>query len=545
MQPRITLETSQRTLSLAPVDIDDTSEWLVEKLELEGIDKPDRIRARLLLEEALINMADHYGKNQEAVVHLDKRWGSYRLRLVTKGDRFNPLKPDVDSEQDDWSTSLFSVIDMHIQYSYSMGTNVLRMPLPHPSWNPVLKIIIAIVVGTLIGALGNLFIPDTLQEAFTDAVLTPISQMWIRLLQAISGPIIFLTALTATFSTKRIANFGGSRFTTVARYFATSALVTLFAMICARPFFPLDIATTHADRLLLSRTLDTILQVIPENLIVPFSEANTPQLLIIAIVTGYLLASLESQTKELMTIVNQLNVLGVAVAKFACALVPFFVGLILCLQIWTHDSTMLETTWIPLVVSTVISVLAFLGVLLVTSIRMRVSPLLLARKLQGPFVEALKRGTLDFSTIDDLAITSRRLLGIDVEFAKAIYPQGLFLYMPTSAIGICVFVLFAAQMQQLNADQAWLIGATVLSVILAVATPPLTGANLLSFVVAFTYLGISSDAFLAVMVFDIVFGVLCIAFDQAMLQIETINQAERMGFLKEEVLRAPLPDDAS
>ena len=42
------------------------------------------------------------------------------------------------------------------------------------------------------------------------------------------------------------------------------------------------------------------------------------------------------------------------------------------------------------------------------------------------------------------------------------------------------------------------------------------------------------------MVFDIVFGVLCIAFDQAMLQIETISQAERMSFLNIETLRAPI-----
>ena len=112
---------------------------------------------------------------------------------------------------------------------------------------------------------------------------------------------------------------------------------------------------------------------------------------------------------------------------------------------------------------------------------------------------------------------------------------------PTSAIGICVFVLFAARAQQVPVDQLWLISATMLSVVLAVATPPMTGANLLSFVMAFAYLGISSDAFLDVMVFDIIFGVLCIAFDQAMLQIETINQAKRMGFLDEEVLRAPLP----
>lgn len=544
MRTNIRFEKSSRTFTLSPVDIDNASEWLIEKLTEAGVDKSDRTRTRLLLEEALLNLADHFSEEQEVVANLDKHLGRYRLRLVVKGGRFNPLKPE-EENSDEWSRSLFSVIDMHIQYTYSMGANVLRMSLPRQSWNPVLKIIIAILAGVIVGALGNILIPDAAQESFAVAVLDPLAEIWIRILQAISGPIIFLTALTATIDTKRIADFGGSRFGTVARYFCISTIVMLFALACARPFFPLEIAEPNANGSLLSDILFGILQVIPKNLIEPFSQADTLQLLLIAIVTGYLLASMESQVKELMTIIKQLNILGLTLARYACSMVPFFVGLLLCLRMWTHDSQLLNTIWIPLVISTVISIVVCLVALMVTSARLRVNPIVLAQKLKKPFVDALKRGTLDFSVIDDLAKSSKRLLGIDADFARAVYPQGLFLYMPTSTVGICVFVLFAAQTQQMNVDQVWLMSLAVLSVVLAVATPPLTGANLLSFVVAFTYLGISNDAFLDVMVFDIVFGVLCIAFDQLMLQIETINQAERMGFLKEETLRAPMPEGAA
>jgi len=537
-----TFEKSKRTFNLSATSIDQASEWLVERLEAVGVEKSDRLRTRLLFEEALINMVDHYDKEQEVVADLGKRWGRIQVRVVTKGGRFNPLRPEAeaDVERDGWTTSLFSVIDMRVQYSYSTGSNVLRMSLPRKSWNPVLKIILSILRGLLVGLASNWLVPDAVEKSISIAILDPIAEMWIRLLQAISGPVIFLTALMATFDTKRIADFGGSRFGTVARYFVISILVTIFAMVCALPFFPLDVAATQADEHLVSNAISVAFQIVPGNLVEPFSEANTPQLLLIAIVTGYLLATLESQMGELLTIIQKLNVLGLTVAKQACSLVPFFVGLLVCLRICTHDASGLGAILLPLVLATLISGLVCLTVLLVASMRHRVSPLLLMRKLRGPFLEALKRGTLDFSAVDDLAKSCRRSLGVDGEFARAVLPQGLFLYMPTSAVGICVFVLFAAQAQQMPVDQAWLFSALVLSVILAVATPPLTGANLLSFVMAFSYLGISNDAFLDVMVFDIVFGVICIAFDQAMLQIETINQAERMGFLNEETLRAPL-----
>lgn len=540
MPIRRTFEKSQRTFNLHAESIDLASEWLAEKLEVAGIEKSDRLRTRLLFEEALLNLAEHYGEEHEVTAHLEKRWGRCRLRLVVKGSRFNPLRPETELDAEGGWTSLFSVISMPVQYTYSMGANVLRLSLPKPVQNPVLRIMLAIAVGVIVGLAGNMFIPDVIETSISSAILTPISDMWVRLLQAISGPIIFLMALTATFGTKRIADFGGSRFGTVARYFGISALVTIFSLACALPLFPQDVTVAEADGLLVGNTLGAILSIVPGNLVEPFSTANTPQLLIIAIVTGYLLASMESQTKDLMALVQQLSMLGFAVARGACSLVPFFVGLLLCLRIWSHDTERLGSIWLPLVVAALLSGLVCLAALLYTSVRLRVSPLLLVQKLRGSFWEALERGTLDFSIVDDLARSSKELLGVDGKFAQAVLPQGLFLYMPTSAIGICVFVLFAAQMQQLPVNQVWVASVVVASVVLAVATPPVTGANLLSFVVAFSFLGISSDAFLDVMVFDILFGVLCIACDQLMLQIDAIIQADNMGFLDEDVLRAPL-----
>ena len=539
MRKRIGFKKRLRTFSLGATDIDDASEWLVAGLSESGVDKSDCLRMRLLFEEALLNFSDHFGQQAQAEACLDQRQGRHRLRLTVKGNRFNPMKRTDEGEESVF-TSLFSVIDLHVQYSYSRGSNVIRMSIPLPSMNPVLKIGIAIAIGVLVGVLGNIMIPDAAQEAFSAAVLNPIADMWVRLLQAISGPIIFLTALTATFDTKRIADLGGSRISPLIRYFAISALVVVFTLICSRPFFPLAIAETSASGSILTDALDGILQIIPGNFLEPFAEANTPQLLLIAIATGYLLASMDSQVSELKRLVQQLNALGLTVSNQACSLVPFFVGLLLCLKMWTHDTALLGATWVPLVLSAAISASVLAIALLATCARFRVSPLVMANKLRSPFVDALKRGTLDFGAVDDLARSCKRTLGIDSEFARAALPQGLFLYMPTSAVGICVFVLFAAQIQQLEIDQVWFISLAALSVILAVATPPVTGANLLSFVMAFSYLGISSDAFLDVMIFDIIFGVLCIAFDQAMLQIEVIHQAERMGFLDEAALRAPL-----
>lgn len=529
-----------RTLSfdLSPTGIDKASEWLTQNQTEIGVSKDNRVRARLLFEEALLNFSDHFGQEKQVDAYLEKHLGRCRLRVVVKGDKYNPTKND-ETDLDELSASLFTLVEMRAQYAYTMGANVVRILSPLPTMNPVLRIIVAIVVGLAAGLLGDALFPDSALTLVTDAVLDPLANMWMRLLQAISGPIIFFTAFTAALNTKGISDFGGSRITAVARYFGIGAIVVVLSMLCSYWLFQVNITIKSPDRQDASALFEGITSIVPNNLIEPFFTADTPQLLLIALVTGYVLGSMGNQVSELKTLIRQVNRLGVTVARQACALVPYFVGLLVCLKIWSQETGMLAWIWVPLIASTVLAILMFFATVMFVSVRVHVVPVVLLRKLWDPFFEALKSGSVDYASVTKLATHCKQSLGIDSSFAHAMLPQGLVLYMPTSAIGIMVFVLFAAQQHQVAADHMWLLTAAALSTVLAVATPPLNGANLLAFVVAFAYLGIPLDVFLDVMVFDIIFGVLCIATDQAMLQLDTILQAERMGFLDKEVLRAP------
>ena len=53
MNAPIRFETRTRTFNLSAIEIDNASIWLVDNLEQAGADKSDRLRMRLLFEEAL------------------------------------------------------------------------------------------------------------------------------------------------------------------------------------------------------------------------------------------------------------------------------------------------------------------------------------------------------------------------------------------------------------------------------------------------------------------------------------------------------------
>ena len=103
--------------------------------------------------------------------------------------------------------------------------------------------------------------------------------------------------------------------------------------------------------------------------------------------------------------------------------------------------------------------------------------------------------------------------------------------MPVSSVGVLVFTLFACAVYGIQPDPVTLIGAVVFSVVLFVATPPVPGANLLAYIVLFSWLGIPETALIDALIFDIIFGLLASAGNLAMLQIETVLQAKRIGLL--------------
>ena len=108
--------------------------------------------------------------------------------------------------------------------------------------------------------------------------------------------------------------------------------------------------------------------------------------------------------------------------------------------------------------------------------------------------------------------------------------------MPASIIGTLAFTVFNANGFGVNISLWWCVLAAALDVLLFVATPPVPGANLLAFITLFQMLGISKDALLDAMIFDIVFGLFANGANQAFLQIEMVLQANRLGLVDHRVL---------
>ena len=525
-----------RTIKLSGAGIDACSEWLFEMLSEMGLERRNLIRLRLRAEDALLCLRDRFGEQDDAKVSIDSSPMGKFIRIEHVGAAYNPLS-NTNADSDDSASLVFAWVGIRSHYTYVGGKNVLRIPLPYTGINPVVALLGGMLVGGAIGVLGMLVLPVSSRDMVTDTLFNPLFDMWTRMLNALAGPVVFLMVITTLLDVRQVDEHGGSWRYMVARYFGISFFIAFVTVMASA--IVLRVAAVHeevgAQRI--AQLLDGMMRFIPEHIVEPFATSNTPQLLFIAAIIGSALIALEEQVADLIRFVRQANAVASLVTNWVSSFVPLFAGILLALEIWDDQINVLLQLWKPILLSLGITAILTVLDLAVSCLQTHVGLRRLLEKLRLPFVTAMRAGTLDAS-YGATEYSCTRDLGMNEAFTSATLPQGLVLYMPASIVGTLAITVFCAREYGFNATLLQFATMIVLDVLLFVATPPVPGANLLAYIALFGVLGISSEAFLDAMIFDILFGLIANPTNQLMLQLEMVRQANRLGFLDHERIKA-------
>ncbi|MBR2779087.1 MAG: cation:dicarboxylase symporter family transporter [Firmicutes bacterium] len=514
--------------------IDAFAEVLEEQLILHGVENENRIRIRFSLEEALLRMRDHFGEDESFHLKVDTRIGSIQIQIVKEGPVYNPLSK-TEVELEDWSGSLLTAVGLSPLYSYSRGRNVLRVSLSRKGMHPALKILIAAALGLTAGILIRTCLSPETIAVLTDSIFMPVYDLWIRILRLLSGPMIFIMVLTSTLNVRPVEEEGGDSRQVLFRYFLMSLLAAAMAIASAGLVFhePLVWGKTLGTQM--SEYLPAILRVVPQDIVTPLLEGNTPQILLLAVVLGEVIKEAGDRTAALSMIIRQANTAGLLLMAAVSRSVPFFAGVLLCLEVMQNNLRTFSGMWVMLVLS-VLTAVVFAGLVLLYITHSRKVPArILLKKLRPAFVVSMRTGSIE-EGYGKMEKSCTRRLGIEHHFTVMSLPHGLLLYMPVNVIGTLLFTVFAALKYQVSISLGWIIIAMVMAVVLFVATPPVPGANLLAYIMIFSLLTIPSEALIDAMIFDMLFGIFASAANQTLLQMELIMQADRIGLLDRSVL---------
>ena len=521
--------------SLKGKDIDRISEKIQEFLRKLDMESKNITRIRLSMEDILLDMRERFGEDVSCILIMGKQWGQPFIRMEVQGERFNPLEHEAQAEYGDWSRRLLINMGLKPLYLYKSGKNQILLKLHKKQINPVLKLVLAVVLAIALGILGRMM-PADMRTFWGEGILTPVFDSFLGALSTVAGPMIFLSVAWGIYSIGDTATLGVIGKKMMLRFTGATFLLTAVSVVMSLPFFKVNMSVENMDGSQLGSVFQMLLDIIPENIVQPFAEGNSMQIIVIAAAVGIAMLILGEQTVGAAKLVEQADYIVQYIMEFISSIVPFFIFVSLLQMMLSDSLAQIAGAWKPIAVYVLLILVLLAGVLLYVSLKERINFILLVRKLFPTFLIALTTASSSAAFGTNMSCCEEKL-GINSRIANFGLPLGIVMYMPGSAVNFLVVGMYMAESYQTEINLSWMLTAILLSGILAIATPPIPGGGLTCYTVMFLQLGIPEEALALTMTLDLIFDFMATAASQTFLQAELILQADKLELLNRNVLQ--------
>nr|MCR4689568.1 dicarboxylate/amino acid:cation symporter [Saccharofermentans sp.] len=402
----------------------------------------------------------------------------------------------------------------HIKYSHSNGTNYIRMTVIRSKRTFLYATIGSMVLAVLLGLLFSAVLPEGANNFLNDNFLDPVSTMFMNALKMIVGPVVFFSIVSCIVQFSDISSLGRIGGKIIGTYMITTAIAIAVGIGVFTLLRPGDasMAQTLADdaSAISSQTVevsikDTIVGIIPSDIITPFLESNMLQLIFLAVICGIAASMLGKYSKlltDLFTAFNDLflKITAIIVKAMPIAIFCSILSMMLRLGIKTMFSVlgMFGTFLLGLAVMMCIYclILILFG---------RLNPLPFIKKYAPSMLQVFSLSSSSASVPLNLEACEKKL-GINKRISSLSIPLGATLNMHGTCIYLAIFALALAKIYGVEVTGSMMMSMVVSIFILSVGAPGIPGSGLICLSVLITQMHVPVEAIGLIMGIDALCG---------------------------------------
>jgi len=477
-----------RELLLDGVGIDEISEAVAGFLKKANLDRRSAISARLSFENCLLELRDHFGDGTPAVLWIGKRLGRSSLQVRVVGDRFDPRES---KSLYDWESSLLENAGLKPGFSYRGGTCILSLSQPLPEIDSTVISFFALIFGFGISILGN-FLPADVRLSLLNDLVDPLVNLFIAMLTGIAGPLVFFSVEWGICGIGDMAALGRSGKTFIGKFLLVNAACTLLAVMLFVPFMHPEQGVSSVT--FLGSMVELFVGLIPTNIVEPFLEGNTLQIIVMAAATGVAVLTLGDQYAGIRLALRSINAFIQLMMEQLCRLLPGFIVVMMVSQSWSGSIGALLSSWEPVILTMGLTIVFLFALVLSTCVRHHLNIVQVIRI-------CFPLGFLAFTTASASASFGAMLstcedhFGVDDEQASFGVPLGMVLCKPATCILLVGVVLYSAVAYNGGgSDVIWFVRLAVTCLLYAVAVPPVPGGTLACYGMLFASLNVPAQA---------------------------------------------------
>lgn len=517
-------------LSFSYLNIDKCSEDAEVFLNKAKVDRRETLRIKLMLEEVLLRYRDKFGEDTQYIFRCVKKFFSQRIEIIIEGDSYNPFEEESDTVM---IQKLLAGVGLAPTWSYKNGKNhIVFCPKKKPL-SQTKKILVSVVIAIVMGIVCN-FLPEIMVNNVSSYLLSPLTNMFVGSLSAVSGPMIFLSILGSICNMGDLETLGKIGKKTILTILGVGFLTSVFSCLVMTAFATLQNASGGVTDI--SGILDMVYGIVPGNLFLPFTEGNVLQIIFIAVICGIAMLVLAGRVPQILSLIEQLNLLiqtimeGVASLLYVLVFV-MLLDMIVCGEVSTFLSSYKIVLWsLGLLAGFLIIILLFV------SIHQKLSPVFLMKKILPTFLIGLMTASSAAAFTTNVRDAEKKL-GMDKKFVRFGIPLGQIIFKPGFITMLTALEFGMAKFYDLEISVSWIAIACIVNFIMSVAVPPVSGSAFACFTIVFTQLGIPAEAIAVAFAIDMILDFPCTGVGLAGLQLALVEVADSLNLLKKDVLR--------
>ena len=518
--------------TLTSQNIQNACDELRDRLADANIDKGNKLRICLSVEECLLLYQEKLGADVPFELSLTKKFGKLRAVLRIAAPATDPFT-DV-SEEDLLLQNALSAVGITKAWQYKHGENFVTVDAPikrKPS--SVTLILGAAISGILLGSLSRMLDPDFCR-GLIDGYLLPVSETIMGLLKTVSVFFILFSIMNGICSLRNTSTFQRIGKQMLVRFLTISFLCAIVTLALAAPLFDFQVGTNgNYD---FSALWKMILDIVPSNIPNVFFTGNSLQVVFIAIALGAILLILEAKAEGLIDLVQQADQVMQYFVELIVKLMPVVVFINLFKLFATESwANLIQYVKFP-VLMLVFSILCIVIFLLRTAITQKVSPVLLFKKLLPTFIIAFSTASSAAALSENIRICKKDL-GIDDHFVNIGLPLSTTLFSTGTVFEVILFTLCAAEIYHIPMSVSQLMILLINSIILAMAVPKIPDGTVGAYVMLFAQLGIPTEAVTIIAILGTITDRFCTPAVVVSIQTEMIQQAAKLKLIDMDVLR--------
>ena len=366
------------------INIDRASQDVSDFLEKNKVDPGSILRFRLTLEEILLKYCERFGEQAGFRLKFVTYFHRLRIELSVVGAAFDPFEGD--EEECMILRGLMLNMGALPAWQYKNGKNIIVFTPPKEPFSHTTRLLWSIAAAFLLGAVGR-FLPADTRIFLSEQVVSPLTDTFMGLLTAISGPIIFLSILGSITGMGDMETLGKIGKKTISVSLFVTLLVSLLAFLLMLPFLGMQSGGGgHFDP---STLIAMLLDIVPDNFFTPFTEGNPMQIIFVAVILGIALLFLGNKVSAIASLITQLTYIVNTIMDGISSLLHLFVfGVLVQMLLGDSFSELTRSYGGVLLILLATAMLIPLS-LLYTSLRRKVSPGLIVKKALSTFLSCL------------------------------------------------------------------------------------------------------------------------------------------------------------